>query len=252
MLTLILRFILFAGGLLLFYNGFFVSRISNFNIGFLLAMGLGALLALYALFFPFIHQIFDHGILKWLRYLIYAGLFFMVSVMLFIAVFGHNDTVTYEEDAIIVLGAGIHGDAVSDVLARRLNAAVDYYGKNPDALIVVSGGQGPQETITEALAMERYLIKKGIPADHIVKEEKATSTYENFLNSKELLHTIFGSQYKAAFITNAFHVYRASRIAAEAGLQATHLHAGMQRYMIAVTYPREFLAVMAKWFLDYK
>ena len=54
-------------------------------------------------------------------------------------------------------------------------------------LIVVSGGQGPQETVTEAEAMRRYLVSCGVAEDHIVKEERATSTLENLQFSDALL-----------------------------------------------------------------
>ena len=39
--------------------------------------------------------------------------------------------------------------------------------------------------------MEKYLIAKGIPKDKILKEEAATSTHENFKNSKEILDKYF-------------------------------------------------------------
>ncbi len=243
----IMRLILILTGVWLFCNGLYVSGISNFNIGYILAMVIGAVLFFYGIFFTFINRFMSHGILKWLRYLSYAGFLFMFGVILFLAFYGQNDNVTGSEDAIIVLGAGIHGEAVSQVLAKRLNAAIAYYEENPAVLIVVSGGQGPQEDITEALAMEHYLIEKGIPQDQIIKEENATSTFENFAYSKKLLDEKLGSDYEVAFVTNGFHVYRAGRIGAAAGLEATHYHAGMKNYMIAVTYPREFLAVMYLW-----
>src|SRR5699024_8835907 len=104
-----------------------------------------------------------------------------------VAFYGRRDNSSYDEDVIIVLGCGIRGDMVSDQLARRLDAAIRYHTQNPDAMILVSGGQGPQESVTEALAMETYLIAGGIPSDKIIKEESSTSTYSNLLFSKEIL-----------------------------------------------------------------
>ena len=52
---------------------------------------------------------------------------------------------------------------------HRLGKAVDA-NRNYKAIIIVSGGQGPQEDITEALAMERYLKNKGIPQERIIKK----------------------------------------------------------------------------------
>lgn len=95
-----------------------------------------------------------------------------VCMITFIACTGHNDTVKYDEDAVIVLGASVNGDKVSRTLEYRLDKTVEYSKKNPGALIIVSGGQGPQEDVTEGFAMEQYLIKKGIPQEKIIKEEK--------------------------------------------------------------------------------
>jgi uncharacterized SAM-binding protein YcdF (DUF218 family) len=67
-------------------------------------------------------------------------------------------------------------------------------------VLIVSGGQGRQENIAEALAMGRYLTEKGVPAEQIFKEEKSTSTYENFLFSKDILEQKFPQGYSAVFI----------------------------------------------------
>ena len=65
-------------------------------------------------------------------------------------------------DAIIVLGAGVNGSTPSLSMCNRLDAALAYLGANPDALAVVSGGQGEGEDITEAKAMADYLTAHGI------------------------------------------------------------------------------------------
>lgn len=105
--------------------------------------------------------------------LIYGGILCVLFNMN-MGVYGVRDTVTYEEQAVIVLGAGIKGNQVSRTLQLRLDKTIEYAQKNPNALIVVSGGQGPQETVTEACAMEKYLLENGIRAERILKEEQAT------------------------------------------------------------------------------
>ena len=113
----------------------------------------------------------------------------LFQVVICVYSFGFTDTVTYKEDAVIVLGAGLRGENLSLILRNRLDAAVEYYNENPEAVIVVSGGQGPDEDIPEAEAMERYLYEQGVPLNKIIKEDKSTSTEENFKFSKELLET---------------------------------------------------------------
>ncbi len=88
---------------------------------------------------------------------------------------------------LIILGAGLKGDVPSEVLKYRLNKAVEYYKKNPDTIFIVSGGQGKDELISEAEAMEIYLSKRGIPIKNIIKEDKSTSTYENLKFSDKII-----------------------------------------------------------------
>ena len=97
--------------------------------------------------------------------------------------------------------------------------------QNPDAIIIVSGGQGAQEDISEAEAMEIYLIENGVKSDKIIKEDKSTSTTENFAFSKEILDKQFSNDYTVAFVTNEYHISRAALCAENAGIDnTTHLH----------------------------
>lgn len=169
--------------------------------------------------------------------------------MSFLAVYGNIDNADYGEDVVIVLGAGIHGEKVSATLAKRLDEAVTYYGKNPDAVIIVCGGQGPQEDITEALAMERYLLSKGIPVDSIIKEEQSTSTYENFVNAKKILDEHFPQGFTAVLITNDFHIFRAEKTADNAGISARHIGVNTVWYTVPSNYLREMLAIIKTWLL---
>ena len=64
-------------------------------------------------------------------------------------------------DCIIVLGAGLDGETPSLTLVDRLRCTEEYMKKFPESIAIVSGGMGSGETITEALAMERWLISRG-------------------------------------------------------------------------------------------
>lgn len=136
-------------------------------------------------------------------------------------------------------GAGLDGEAVTPQLENRLEAAYAYHLRNPDAPVVVSGGQGDGEAISEALAMERWLISRGVPADRILREEASTSTYENLTNAKALLDERSARPCRVALVTSGYHVYRASRPAKAAGLDASHLHADAEWYALPVRMLRE-------------
>lgn len=175
-----------------------------------------------------------------------VSVLFLIPIIFtsFLAIYGSIDNATYDEDAVIVLGAGIDGEKVSGNLAKRLDMAAAYYEKNPKAVIIVCGGQGPQEDITEALAMERYLVGKGVPKDSILKEEKSTSTYENFSYGKTILEDHFTQEFSSVLITNDFHVFRAAKIAEDAGITSNRLGAQTKWYTVPANYLREMLAVL--------
>ena len=244
-----MRLLKYPGILILLY-GIGFAMVSNFNMGVFMVLALGVLLTLCGIWPEQIKKITSHGIMKAVKYLIVLGLAFILGMTGFLMYQGSVDEVTYEEDALIVLGAAVQGDRVSSILAARLNEAADYAAENEEAIIIVSGGQGPQENLTEAQAMETYLMAKGIPQDRIIKEEQATSTYENFKFSKEILDSKFGEEYTCAYVTNEFHCYRAGKIAEQAGLSANGVSVKTEWWKLPVNYMRESLAVVKFWILD--
>lgn len=165
----------------------------------------------------------------------------------FIAVNGISNRGDFSEDALIVLGCGLHGSTPSANLKDRLDTAVKYYASNPSAVIVVSGGQGPQEDIPEAKAMYDYLVKYGVPEDNIYMEDKSSSTDENFRFSKKILDDVLGDDYSTAFITNDFHIYRAGCIAKLNGLNPSGYGAHTEVFSIFPNYLRESVAVVKLW-----
>ena len=86
---------------------------------------------------------------------------------------------TGKTDCIIVLGAQVKGIKITDSLKRRLDRAVRYLREFPETKVIVSGGKGPGEDITEADAMGDYLISCGIDPGRIVRENRSASTREN-------------------------------------------------------------------------
>ena len=111
---------------------------------------------------------------------------------------------------------------VTRMLAGRLNKAYEYLSENPDSLCIVSGGQGNNEGITEAEAMKRYLVDKGIDPQRIIEEGRSTNTYENLLYSKRIMDEM-GLEAKAIIVTDGFHEWRAQYIAKQVGIDATGL-----------------------------
>lgn len=126
-------------------------------------------------------------------------------------------------DYVVVLGAGIHGETPSATLTDRLEKTVEYMNKYPDCIAIVSGGQGADEDITEALAMERYLVSHGISKNRIIKEEKARNTYENLVFSGEIVSSRGGGN--VAVISSDYHIYRSRALAESVGMTPVMLPA---------------------------
>ncbi len=230
---------IFVLGIILLVYGASLCLAYNFNLGVVLTLILGITFILWE---------FLSNKIKYFKLIITILLCAEGLLLGFIAIYGQFDNVTYSEDALIVLGAGIKGEEVTLPLRYRLDKAVEYYEKNPNAVIVVTGGKGFRESITEARAMEKYLLKCGVKGDRIIKEEKATSTNENMRFSKEILDTYFEGEYNVGVITNNFHIYRSVQIAkSESFEKVTHMNADMWWYDLLPCYLRESLAVLKMW-----
>jgi hypothetical protein len=183
------RALLIAVGVLLLLNALGVSMASNFNLGIVLAALLGTFLVACGIFLPFILRRCP----RWLWISALCAITLVVLCATSLLLFGRTDTVTKNEDAIIVLGAGIHGERVSLTLRDRLDAAIDCYEQNPDAIIVVSGGQGPQEDIPEDTGPEDEEAVPAIDEDGWYYSSEDVSLYlytygrlpENFITKDE-------------------------------------------------------------------
>ncbi len=236
-------------GTALLLNSAYLFAFSNFNLGLLLVLLAGLFFFLWGIFFEKVRKITKKGIGKALKIIVPAALFLELSLISFLAVYGTLDNVSYTEDAVIVLGAGVRGERVGNVLALRLECALDYFRENPDVKIVVTGGQGPQEDVTEAYAMEKYLVARGVPSENIIKEEMSTSTAENMAFAKEYLDESLEEGYSVAVITNGFHIFRTTRIAKDAGFEdVTHLHASLPPASLISCYLRETVGVIMMLF----
>ena len=115
----------------------------------------------------------------------------------------------------IIPGCQIRGLKLTGSLVKRLDRALKYCRDNSDIIIIVSGGQGRGEDITEALAMKQYLVEHGISSKRIIKEDTSESTLQNMVYS---VRFIDDKSAKTAVVTNNFHVLRATKLAKAQGL----------------------------------
>ncbi|WP_020061673.1 YdcF family protein [Bacillus sp. 123MFChir2] len=152
------------------------------------------------------------------------------------------------QDFIIVLGSGLINDKVPPLLASRINKAIDFYWKQAAVsfppIIIFSGGQGPDENISEAEAMQTYAVEKGIPIEHTIKEDRSVNTYQNMLFSKQIMDSRKEGKYESIFTTNNFHLFRAGLYAKKAGLNSHGIGSETAFYYWPNAMIREYIAIV--------
>lgn len=146
---------------------------------------------------------------------------------------------------LIVLGAQVKGTKMSLSLSYRAKTALDYLLKHPETNVIVTGGKGQGEHITEAEALKRYFLENGIEKKRILVEDRSTSTVENIRFSKELFKID-----EAIIVSNDFHLYRALKIAENEGIKGYPLAAETPDIAKPKMYTREYAALL-KFYLLY-
>lgn len=148
-------------------------------------------------------------------------------------------------DYLVVLGAQVRGTRVTKSLARRLDAAFKYASEHEDVIVIVSGGKGIGEDISEAEAMKKYLMDAGLSSERIIMEDKSTTTKENLVFSREKMDKPDAS---VAVVTNNFHVYRAVKLAEKLNYKDVQGLAGRPDKILFINYMvREAFALFKEY-----
>lgn len=126
---------------------------------------------------------------KWLKGVLCAGMsFFLATYIAFLSYSlataasskARLDALPEDEQlTVMVFGCYVRGEEPGRTLTTRLDAALSLLKRYPNADCIVSGGQGSNEAISEAEAMRRYLVSRGIAEERITLEDRSTNTSEN-------------------------------------------------------------------------
>lgn len=154
-------------------------------------------------------------------------------------------------DYLIILGAGVNGSVPSSALYNRLDKGLEYLKSHPGIKVILSGGKGPGENITEAEAMRRYLIEKGISEKDMIIEDRSADTLENIKFSKAIIESSDKrSDIRLAIVTNGFHVYRSMLIARREGFKAYGISSKTPPSVLLKCYIREYFALIKSFMMD--
>ncbi len=182
----------------------------------------------------------------WTTVWLVAGLIVLVEAMVVIHMFSRTDA--YDLDYLIVLGTYVEDDQPSTSLKQRLDTAMEYMEVNEDIIVIVSGGKGTEEQLSEAYVMATYLMNNGVDSERILMEDKATSTRENLIFSFEMIP----EDASVGVVTNSFHVYRAMALAKKLDLDNVKgIAAPSQKLLLPSNMAREFFVTIKEKIMGY-
>lgn len=217
----------------------------------------GALLTIGTFFFNFISNIpFYKEMMIPLIYIVgYIECMFISTVAC--SYLATKYKVPYDRDYIIILGCAIRKDGTpTPLLKNRIDRAVEFEKKQFEktgkhAVFVTSGGQGSDEVVSEAEAMENYLLSIGIPKKQILREDKSVNTFENMKFSKNLImnNSYNFENQKIAFSTTNYHVFRGYVLVKKNDFEAKGISAKTKQYFFPNAFIREFIGMLVdkKW-----
>ena len=243
----ILRSAFIIIGCVLILDTLIVRTRSSLTLGIIMPAILGAPLLMIGLFMPaFVKASRKRRWFKAFMWLLSFGylLFALTFIGTTAAILINGAEPAGEADAVIVLGGGIRGNSPTLLLKYRLDKTLEYLNEHGDAVCVVSGGQGPDETVSEASVMKNYLVGHGIAEERILLEDRSESTEENFIFSKAMIDETIGDDADIVFVTTKFHVFRAERTAKRLGLEAQGIPAKGVWWLSPNDYLRESVAIV--------
>jgi SanA protein len=147
-----------------------------------------------------------------------------------------------DADAIIVLGAGVGPDGVSQVLGDRLETALALYREGRAKKILLTGDHASPQ-YDEVAAMRKYLEARGVPSDALILDGAGVDTFSSISRAR----LVYGI-HRAIVVTQAFHLPRALWLARALGMEADGSEADKRTYRGAAWFQvRELISRTKAW-----
>lgn len=236
--------VILAGVVLIFLSGAIGIAERVFQPGTFVPASVGCILIFFSLFWDWLKKFKIFKIILLTLFSIGMAVYLTAECFVFSGI--HPPDSGRHEYA-IVLGCGLFGETPSWLLAERLKTALEYARTYPECKLVLSGGQGYGELISEAEAMRRYLVQEGIEQERLILEDSSRNTYENLVNSNRILDERDGAVvHDCIIISNDFHLYRAKRLARIIGINGDTLAAPTPVGTVGM-FLREGISVIFSW-----
>ena len=176
----------------------------------------------------------------------FGVIFFTVTFcifLMFLSTFSHAEVTNEGPTAVLVYGCRVKGTEPKEMLAERLDAALELLGENPEAIAIVSGATDEGEIYTEAQVMAWYLEKHGIASERILLDEEANSTKGNIRGFLRLIEEHNLQDMPCISVSSTFHMPRIAFLCGKYGLESAFVGAKTER--IQLWFPsvvREYMA----------
>ncbi|KAA0961804.1 YdcF family protein [Microbacterium sp. ANT_H45B] len=173
----------------------------------------------------------------------YVGMGF-VAYLCWSAVYARLARRAPAPSAVIALGSGLRPDgSVPPLLAQRVRSGVTTLQRFPDAVLVLSGGQGDDEPRSEAAAMREFAASIGAPSERLLVESASRTTEQNLTLTRDLLADR-GITGPVLAVTSDYHAFRAATLLRTLGITGHAIGARTARYYLPSALLREYLALL--------
>lgn len=142
---------------------------------------------------------------------IYAGCFLAVFLV-------SRQDQHQRADAIVVLGAAQYNGRPSPVLRARLDHALGLYREGLAPVVVVTGGIGEGDRVSEATVGQQYLTAQGVPRQAIIVRPEGRSTQASIAAVARWAEPL-GIR-RVLLVSDPFHMLRLRFEARNSGLEA--------------------------------
>jgi uncharacterized SAM-binding protein YcdF (DUF218 family) len=123
----------------------------------------------------------------------------------------------HEASAIVVLGAAQYNGKPSPVLRARLDHALSLYREGLAPTMVVTGGIGEGDRVSEATVGRRYLVTHGVPDSAVVVRPEGRSTLSSMRSVGEWAREHHAD--RVLLVSDPFHMLRLRLEAGRVGLR---------------------------------
>jgi uncharacterized SAM-binding protein YcdF (DUF218 family) len=120
-------------------------------------------------------------------------------------------------DAIIVMGAAQYNGRPSPVLHARIDRAISLYRLKRAPHLIVTGGVGRRDSLSEGEVARRYAVKQGVPDSVIMVERTGATSAESMAAAALLMRK--AHLHSALLVSDSYHMLRLELLARRVGIQ---------------------------------